>query len=204
MDEIIKLKDLPPRFDRPHVVILGAGASAAALPNGDKQGRILPLMNNFVQVVGLTSLLEKAGIRDEVTDFERIYSKLAEENKHPKVLQEIESQIFDYFAAMQLPHEPTLYDHLLLSLREKDLIATFNWDPFLMQARRLNAAIAKMPRTVFLHGYVAIGQCLEHEKLPIGMRGERCHRCGKLLVDSKLLYPVNKNYKSSDRLIRTG
>ena len=34
---------------RPHVVILGAGASYAAFPNGDMHGRKLPLMNNFVE-----------------------------------------------------------------------------------------------------------------------------------------------------------
>ena len=32
----------------PHVVILGAGASLAAFPDGDKNGRKLPLMNDIV------------------------------------------------------------------------------------------------------------------------------------------------------------
>jgi hypothetical protein len=35
---------------RPHVVLLGAGASLAALPNGDKRGRKPPLMTNFVLI----------------------------------------------------------------------------------------------------------------------------------------------------------
>src|SRR5436190_220154 len=32
------------KVQRPHVVILGAGASLASLPNGDKNGKSLPLM----------------------------------------------------------------------------------------------------------------------------------------------------------------
>ena len=35
------IKDI--RAGKPHVVILGAGASAAAFPNGDKNGNKLPL-----------------------------------------------------------------------------------------------------------------------------------------------------------------
>ena len=38
-------------ISRPHVVILGAGASAAAFPKGDRNGRRLPLMDDLVQVV---------------------------------------------------------------------------------------------------------------------------------------------------------
>ena len=42
---------LGPKNSRPHLVILGAGASYAAFPNGDKNGRKLPLMNNIVEEV---------------------------------------------------------------------------------------------------------------------------------------------------------
>jgi hypothetical protein len=35
---------------------------------------------------------------------------------------------------MEIPDHVTLYDELLLTLRSKDLIATFNWDPLLLQA----------------------------------------------------------------------
>ena len=34
----------------PHVVMLGAGASVAAFPNGDKNGRKVPLMKDLVGV----------------------------------------------------------------------------------------------------------------------------------------------------------
>jgi hypothetical protein len=38
---------------RPHVYILGAGASYAAFPRGEKTGRKLPLMNNLVEILQL-------------------------------------------------------------------------------------------------------------------------------------------------------
>lgn len=40
-----------------HVVILGAGASYAAFPGGDKHGRKLPLMNNLIETLGLQDLI---------------------------------------------------------------------------------------------------------------------------------------------------
>lgn len=64
------------RNESPHVVILGAGASLAALPNGDKNGRILPLMNNIVEVVGLQPLLDKFGVKYEGQNFESFYNDL--------------------------------------------------------------------------------------------------------------------------------
>ncbi|MCD6358990.1 MAG: hypothetical protein J7L90_03460 [Dehalococcoidia bacterium] len=42
---------------RPHVVILGAGASLAACQNGDKNGSKLPEMRNLIEIVGLDSEL---------------------------------------------------------------------------------------------------------------------------------------------------
>jgi hypothetical protein len=38
---------------KPHVVILGAGASYAAFPNRDRNGRKLLLMNNFIETVNV-------------------------------------------------------------------------------------------------------------------------------------------------------
>ena len=35
--------------NRPHVVILGAGASVATIPNGDANGKKISVMNDFFQ-----------------------------------------------------------------------------------------------------------------------------------------------------------
>ena len=44
-----EIKDV--KFGRPHVVILGAGASLAAFPNGDANGIRLPLMLDFIEKI---------------------------------------------------------------------------------------------------------------------------------------------------------
>ena len=67
-------------MERPHVVILGAGASYATLPSGDKNGTRLPLMNNFVDVLGLDDLLAKTGIDYKNRNFEEIYDQLYQED----------------------------------------------------------------------------------------------------------------------------
>ena len=45
-----------PKSERRYVVILGAGASRAAFPIGDRNGQKLPVIKDFVGVVGLTYL----------------------------------------------------------------------------------------------------------------------------------------------------
>ena len=48
---------------RPHLVLLGAGASLAAFPDGERNGMKLPLMNNFVETVyGLSDYFDRCGI----------------------------------------------------------------------------------------------------------------------------------------------
>ncbi len=46
---------------RPHVVLLGAGASRQAFPNGEACGRRLPLMNDFTEIVPVAAVLERVG-----------------------------------------------------------------------------------------------------------------------------------------------
>lgn len=45
--------------NRPHVVLLGAGATMAAIPNGDKNGRKSSVMNNFIEELGMSSIIKK-------------------------------------------------------------------------------------------------------------------------------------------------
>lgn len=66
----------------PHVVILGAGASAATCPCGDRHGRPLPVMNNLVEIVGLADLLSAEDIEWKSRDFEQVYDALAKSRQH--------------------------------------------------------------------------------------------------------------------------
>jgi len=183
-------------IERPHVVILGAGASVAAFPNGDRNGRRLPLMNNnFVDAVGLTNLLAKHGVRAPYDDFEAIWSDVVAKSANAALQKDAERIISDYFAGLALPDEPTLYDHLILSLRQKDVIATFNWDPLFWHAAARNHHFAGTPRLLFLHGNVALGYC-PHCKVVLN-RNHRCSGCGGKLQASPLLFPVKqKNYQA--------
>ncbi len=102
------------------------------------------------------------------------------------------------FQQLQLPNSPTIYDHLILSLRETDLIATFNWDPFLMQTYHRNRYSGlSLPKFSFLHGSVNIGYCKKDNIY--GLLGEDCGKCyEKLMQTTPLLYPIrNKNYSEN-------
>ena len=59
-----------------------------------------------------------------VTDFEAAM-KLVEQGDD--VVDELNELIREAFSLLRLPEEPNLYDYLLLSLRGKDAIFTFNW-----------------------------------------------------------------------------
>ena len=184
----------------PHVVILGAGASLAAFPNGDKFGRKLPLMDNLIETVGLDVILKKWNVNLSSINFEDFFDKLVSEKNNIQPQRLIEDKVYEYFSEMIIPDNATLYDFLILSLRDKDLIASFNWDPMLVQAYRRNINLKKLPRICFLHGNVGIGACIKDKRC--GYIEQNCLVCGQLFQKVRLLYPIkNKNY-TSDPFIR--
>jgi hypothetical protein len=179
---------------RPHVVILGAGGSVAALPDGDKNGKYLPTMDNFIKVLDLENLVSSISIKSN--NFEKIYSEICLDPKLSDLRKSIEQNIYNYFSSLELPEEPNLYDYLLLSLRKKDMIFTFNWDPFLIQAYQRNSKFTKeLPTLSFLHGNVMVGSCIKHTQR--GAIHNRCSVCGDFFSPSPLLFPItNKDYNS--------
>jgi hypothetical protein len=179
----------------PHIVILGAGASKAAFPIGDAKGHALPLMCELIEYLNLEPMFKKHHLYHRETDFESLYDYLVSSNKYPELVKEIEGRVQEYFLRLCLPDKATIYDYLVLSLREKDLIATFNWDPFLSLAWHRNSRAVKLPKMVYLHGNVGIYACLECRVK--GFRGSICQKCKKSLIPTPLLYPVKqKNYNS--------
>lgn len=180
-------------FQRPHVVILGAGASVAALPGGDANGVRIPVMLNFVETLGMGKILADASVNWVGRNFEDVYQELADTPSLASTRQEVEESIMAYFGSMSLPEEPTMYDYLVLSLREKDVIATFNWDPFLFLACLRNRAVAHMPQVLFLHGCAMVGFCEKDNKQ--GPVDARCGACHSQFTPTNLLYPIrNKDY----------
>ncbi len=183
------------REGQPHVVILGSGASRATCLNGDKNKRILPTFENLIDVVGLQAILDAHGIqRKQYEDFERLYSRLHKDGGFADCLSALEECVHDYFSKMELPDQPTIYDHLVLSLHPRDVIATFNWDPLLVQAAMRNASHVELPMLLFLHGNVAVGYCEKDKRK--GPYPGRCPVCRNSLQPTRLLYPVEKkNYQ---------
>ena len=61
---------------RPHVVLIGAGASRAALPQGEKHGRPVPLLRDVAQELSLVDCFPDDLKSLAKTDFEAAYSRL--------------------------------------------------------------------------------------------------------------------------------
>ena len=175
------------KMKAPHVVILGAGASRAACPEGDINGKMLPLMNDFIQILKLEGI-EDLGI-DLNSNFEVIYSQLCEKKEFDEIRETVEKQIYNYFDKIVMTESPTIYDYLILSLRKKDVIATFNWDPLLVQAAWKNRNF-DVPNLLFLYGNVGVGYCRDCFKTTL--KGFPCNSCGKRLESTQLLYPITK------------
>lgn len=183
------------KYCKPHLVILGAGASKATCPDGDKNGLSLPVMYDFVETLGLSDILEHSGIKHLGRNFEVIYSEISGNERYSDLTKEIEDHVTQYFRKLELPDCPTIYDYLLLSLRSKDVVATFNWDPLLWQAYSRNSSFAEMPTVLYLHGCCAIGYCATDEIQD--ELGKFCPHCTKELTPTRILFPVtNKDYVS--------
>jgi hypothetical protein len=185
-----------------HVVILGAGASVAAtLRNPLSDGKKLPLMNNFIEVVGLTRIVDDLPNHLKSDNFELLYSNLYLDDPNSKPIKEIEKKVYDYFKALKLPDVPTIYDYLVLSLRSRDLIATFNWDPFLYQAWVRNYGKGDKPYIAFLHGNVAIGYSeIDKRSGPAGMYAKATRN---FMTPTRLLYPVTQKNYNDDEYIKS-
>jgi hypothetical protein len=87
---------------RPHVVILGAGASAATLPDGDRDGNRVPLMPDLTEALGLESILDTNGIEYR-GNFEEIYGALSKDQKYSNLVEAINARVQHYFSRLALP-----------------------------------------------------------------------------------------------------
>lgn len=175
-----------PKPLRPHVVLLGAGASRAALPNGDANGKILPLMNDLIEILDLNVPVTHL---DDQINFEIVYPNLSTTDQ-----DEIYDRIYNHFSEFKLPQTTTIYDQLLLSLRAKDSIITFNWDPLLFDAYERNKNVAPLPSIYFLHGNVRLGWC--NKDSCFGLKNSECSKCGINFCEIPLLMGM-KNYTTN-------
>lgn len=182
---------------RPHLVIVGAGATIDSIPNGDKNGQRSAVMKGFIDKLGFTGILADSGIQFDSDNLEDIYSTLAERNDCTYVRKSLETEIFNYFSSLEIPDTITKYDLLILSLTRKDCIATFNWDGLLVDAyRRMLKITDNLPQMLFLHGNVKVGYCTKCGNY--GYHTYCCPRCHTPFAQSKLLFPIrHKNYNNN-------
>lgn len=174
----------------PHVVILGAGASKACCPKGDANQRPLPVMADLVRALSLEDVVRESG-HDPASNFETIYSDLYTRGDKATV-KLLDDATRLYFEQVQLPDKVTVYDYLLLSMRPKDMIISFNWDPLLPQAfRRWRHLGAVLPEIIFPHGNVDLALHLQEKKTAFA-----CDVIGRsAFKPCRLLYPIEqKNY----------
>ena len=61
-----------------NVVILGAGASCAAIPHGDKTGKKIPAMKGFVAAAHLSDCFSNITLKTSSDNFEEIFMELEE------------------------------------------------------------------------------------------------------------------------------
>lgn len=183
--------------NRPHLVLLGAGASMAAIPEGDKNGLKTSVMDGFLEKLGMESIISNLNLKTKSKNLEDIYSEIAEMPEYNETRELLDLKIRNYFNSLEIPDSPTIYDFLLLSLRKKDLVATFNWDPLLLQAyQRASQITSELPNLAFLHGNVLVGYCELHKFG--GLINSVCRECGNHLKPSRLLYPITKKNYNSD------
>lgn len=179
---------------RPHLVILGAGASVAAIPHGDANGKKTSVMNGFIDMLNMRDLFKDIRLNTSSENLEDIYTELSQRSDCSDLLGVLNDRIYNYYFDFQIPHTPTIYDYLLIALTKKDAVASFNWDPLLLQAYQRVSKITKdLPELIFLHGNVYVGICKECKRG--GFIQLNCPDCGKNFQPVPLLYPVaNKNY----------
>lgn len=160
-------------------------------------------MRDLIDALDLHRELSNAGYRRAKRNFEAFYSDLVESGQNAALADLIEDRVWEYFSKLDLPDKPTIYDYILAGLRGKDVVATFNWDPFLLQAfRRAGKLVDKkhLPRITFLHGNVGVAICAQDKTASV--RGAICQKCGQRFTPSKLLFPVKKKDYQSDAFIK--
>ena len=111
---------------KPHLIILGAGASIASYYDWGASGPVLPSMNSLAKDLGLSKKIEKYGLNPE-KNFEDLYSEICESGEYDELVLLMKSRIVSYFSKLRLPDTVTVYDKLILSLRKKIGLRHLSW-----------------------------------------------------------------------------
>ncbi len=83
-------------MEKPHVLLFGAGASKAALPSGDKNGKSVPILRELTTELNIFKYFPDDLVELSKTDFESAYSQLFNRGKS-KSLDEVDNIVSNYF-----------------------------------------------------------------------------------------------------------
>lgn len=159
------------------------------------------MLNSLAGVLGIENELRQYGYTlSQAEDFERFYSQIYGQKRLVPLRKKIEQRVYEYFSELEIPNGINLYDYLILSLTQKDLIISFNWDPFLLQSYLRNISVGNLPQIVFPHGNVKMGICNKC-KLK-GYYGSICSTCFQEYQKSPLLFPVGQKDYNDISIIR--
>ena len=93
---------------RPHVLILGAGASKAAELHGDSLDLKLPVINELPDAIELATLVGSTEVEEAKSDFESYFSRIASKSEYSTISKDIEERIYAYFASIPISGSCTI------------------------------------------------------------------------------------------------
>jgi len=117
----------------------------------------------FCQTVGIDIVLK----RMEPPPYQDLKALCwtCQRSKQTAIARRVEQVIDEYFETLNAD-TPTLYDHLILSLRPKDVIATFNWDRFCASIVRQQPFCTGTAHSILARKLRAIGFAWSMRKSP--------------------------------------
>lgn len=136
-----------------HLVILGAGSTIAAIPDGDRNGMRAYTLNNFLEDPFYADFLASLDSKYQNLNIEEICTKMYSEDR--QLYEAFERLIRNKYASLELPNGFNLLERLIMSLTSDDAIISFNWDDLIIQAyNRAKQYIPSilLPIIVFPHG----------------------------------------------------
>ena len=80
-----------------HTVILGAGATIAAIPNGDKNGKRSSVMSGLIEKLNLQEIMNGIELKTKSDNLEDIYSELHSRPECTHATEELERRLYNYF-----------------------------------------------------------------------------------------------------------
>lgn len=140
-----------------HIVILGSGSTVATLKELNTEVNSYTL-ENFCEDPFFTQFLESLDIDYKKMNIEEICDYLNKSDKEK--YEELCKLIRQKYEQIKLPKDTCILEKLLLSLTNKDVVISFNWDSLIIQAyNRVQDFIPQqeLPDLLFPHGNVEAG-----------------------------------------------